>query len=60
LNFIQADDPLKQTEMFVSLMLGLRHYRVLLGLDTVPTAIEIDQMIQQAVELFLLKYQTKI
>ncbi|WP_019385692.1 TetR/AcrR family transcriptional regulator [Acinetobacter venetianus] len=60
LNFIQADDPLKQTEMIVSLMLGLRHYRVLLGLDTVPTAIEIDQMIQQAVELFLLKYQTKI
>ncbi|KXO79975.1 TetR/AcrR family transcriptional regulator [Acinetobacter venetianus] len=59
LNFIQADDPLKQTEMIVSLMLGLRHYRVLLGLDTVPTAIEIDQMIQQAVELFLLKYQTK-
>lgn len=46
--------------MIVSLMLGLRHYRVLLGLDTVPTAIEIDQMIQQAVELFLLKYQTKI
>lgn len=60
LNFIQADDPLKQTEMIVSLMLGLRHYRVLLGLDTVPTAIEIDRMIQQAVELFLLKYQTKI
>ncbi len=60
LNFIKADDPLKQTEMIVSLMLGLRHYRVLLGLDTVPTAIEIDQMIQQAVELFLLKYQTKI
>lgn len=60
LNFIQADDPLKQSEMIVSLMLGLRHYRVLLGLDTVPTAIEIDQMIQQAVELFLLKYQTKI
>ncbi|MCR4529692.1 TetR/AcrR family transcriptional regulator [Acinetobacter venetianus] len=60
LNFIKADDPLKQTEMILSLMLGLRHYRVLLGLDTVPTAIEIDQMIQQAVELFLLKYQTKI
>ncbi|RZG88070.1 TetR/AcrR family transcriptional regulator [Acinetobacter venetianus] len=58
--FIQKDDPLKQSEMIVSLMLGLRHYRVLLGLDTVPTAIEIDQMIQQAVELFLLKYQTKI
>lgn len=60
LGFIQKDDPLKQSEMIVSLMLGLRHYRVLLGLDTVPTAIEIDQMIQQAVELFLLKYQTKI
>ncbi|MFK4048914.1 TetR/AcrR family transcriptional regulator [Acinetobacter venetianus] len=59
LGFIQKDDPLKQSEMIVSLMLGLRHYRVLLGLDTVPTAIEIDQMIQQAVELFLLKYQTK-
>ena len=57
--FIRADDPLKQTELIVSLMLGLRHYRVLLGLDEVPTASEIDQMIQQAIELFLLKYQPK-
>ncbi|RSE33943.1 TetR/AcrR family transcriptional regulator [Acinetobacter junii] len=59
LKFIRADDPLKQTELIVSLMLGLRHYRVLLGLDEVPTASEIDQMIQQAIELFLLKYQPK-
>ena len=59
LNFIQADDPLKQTELIVALMLGRRHHKVLLGLDSVPTTVEIEQMIEQAIELFLLKYQPK-
>lgn len=59
LNFIQADDPLKQTELIVALMLGTRHHKVLLGLDSVPTTVEIEQMIEQAIELFLLKYQAK-
>ena len=59
LNFIQADDPLKQTELIVALMLGTRHHKVLLGLDSVPTTVEIEQMIEQAIELFLLKYQPK-
>ena len=59
LNFIQADDPLKQTELIVALMLGRRHHKVLLGLDSVPTTVEIEQMIEQAIELFLLKYQAK-
>ena len=59
LNFIQTDDPLKQTELIVALMLGRRHHKVLLGLDSVPTTVEIEQMIEQAIELFLLKYQPK-
>lgn len=58
--FIQADAPLKQTELIISLMLGIRHQQVLLGLAPVPTANEIDQIIQHAIEIFLLKYQPKI
>lgn len=42
-----------------ALMLGTRHHKVLLGLDSVPTTVEIEQMIEQAIELFLLKYQPK-
>ncbi len=57
--FIQADAPLKQTELIISLMLGIRHQQVLLGLAQVPTADEIDQIIQHAIEIFLLKYQPK-
>lgn len=57
--FIQADAPLKPTELIISLMLGIRHQQVLLGLAPVPTANEIDQIIQHAIEIFLLKYQPK-
>lgn len=58
--FIQADAPLKQTALIISLMLGIRHQQVLLGLAPVPTANEIDQIIQHAIEIFLLKYQPTI
>jgi TetR/AcrR family transcriptional repressor of mexJK operon len=58
--FIQADEPIKQTELIISLMLGIRHQQVLLGLAPVPTMDEIDQTIQHAIEIFLLKYQTKV
>ena len=58
--FIRADAPLKQTELIISLMLGIRHQQVLLGLAPVPTADEIDQIIQHAIEIFLLKYQPTI
>ncbi len=58
--FIQADAPLKQTELIISLMLGIRHQQVLLGLAPVPMADEIDQIIQHAIEIFLLKYQPTI
>ena len=58
--FIQAYAPLKQTELIISLMLGIRHQQVLLGLAPVPTANEIDQIIQHAIEIFLLKYQPTI
>ena len=54
--FIQPDDPQRQTELMVSLLLGMRHHKVLLGLSPVPTSQERHQIIQQAIELFLLKY----
>ncbi|NIE96320.1 TetR/AcrR family transcriptional regulator [Acinetobacter sp. Tr-809] len=56
--FIRADEPLKQTELIISLMLGIRHQQVLLGLAPVPSATEINQMIEQAIEIFMLKYQS--
>lgn len=58
--FIQADQPIKQTELIISLLLGIRHQQVLLGLAPVPTADEINQMIEHAIEIFMLKYQTKV
>lgn len=57
LKFIQAEDPFQQTELIVSLLLGMRHYQVLLGLADVPSPQEMQQQIQQTVEIFLLKYQ---
>ncbi|NNP67378.1 TetR family transcriptional regulator [Acinetobacter sp. Ac_5812] len=56
--FIRADEPLKQTELIISLMLGIRHQQVLLGLAPVPTTTEINQMIEHAIEIFMLKYQS--
>ena len=43
--------------LIVSLLLGMRHYQVLLGLADVPSPQEMQQQIQQTVEIFLLKYQ---
>lgn len=58
LGFIQSADPAYQTDLLLSLLLGVRHHQVLLGIQPIPTAEEIDQIIQDAIELFLLKYRT--
>ncbi|TCM65095.1 TetR family transcriptional regulator [Acinetobacter calcoaceticus] len=55
--FIRADDSDKQTALILTLLLGIRHHEVLLGMRELPTAVELQQIILDAIELFLLKYQ---
>lgn len=57
LGFIQADDPLYQTELLLTLLLGVRHHKVLLRIIPVPNAQEIDRFIRDAIDLFLLRYR---
>lgn len=54
--FIQTDDPQHQTELMVSLLLGMRHHKVLLSLSPLPDMQQRHQIIQQAIEIFMLKY----
>ncbi|USP40539.1 TetR/AcrR family transcriptional regulator [Acinetobacter sp. XS-4] len=57
LGFIQAADPVYQTELLLTLLLGVRHHKVLLRIIAVPSAQELDQIIQDAINLFMLKYR---
>lgn len=57
LGFIQADDPIYQTELLLTLLLGVRHHKVLLGITAAPNAQELEQIIREAINLFLLKYR---
>ncbi len=57
LGFIQADDPIYQTELLLTLLLGVRHHMVLLGITAAPNAQELEQIIRDAINLFLLKYR---
>ncbi|MGE8537996.1 MAG: TetR/AcrR family transcriptional regulator, partial [Acinetobacter sp.] len=54
--FIQPDLPEKQTELIVSLLTGTRHQKILLGLSPPPSHTAQQQIIAQAIELFMLKY----
>lgn len=54
--FIQVDRPEKQTELIVCLLTGTRHQKILLGLTAPPSSTEQQQIISQAIELFMLKY----
>lgn len=58
LGFIQADDPTYQTELLLTLLLGVRHHKVLLGITAAPNAQELEQIIRDAIHLFLLKYRS--
>ncbi|OTG80232.1 TetR family transcriptional regulator [Acinetobacter sp. ANC 5054] len=55
-DFIQAANPATQTELIVSLLAGLRHQEVLLGMRDCPTAEEQRDIIGFAIEIFMLKY----
>ncbi len=55
--FIQADAVEQQTSLILSLLLGVRHHEVLLELCPAPNAAEIEKIIKDSMNLFLLKYQ---
>ncbi len=59
LSFIQPAAPVAYTELLLSLLLGIRHQHVLLGMQPVPDQQERDCMIQQSIELFLLRYEVR-
>jgi TetR/AcrR family transcriptional repressor of mexJK operon len=56
LGFIQAADVEQQRLLLLSLLLGLRHLEVLLGVRPIPNATQQSEIIQQSIELFMLKY----
>lgn len=49
-------DYFQQTELIMSLLLGVRHYEVLLGIRDLPTEAEKQQIIENSMQIFLLKY----
>lgn len=55
-HFIQQDDPLRQTELMLSLLFGNRHQKVLLGVFPVPALEQQQIIIQDAIHIFLLRY----
>ncbi|MFH7766091.1 TetR/AcrR family transcriptional regulator [Acinetobacter sp. BSP-28] len=59
LGFIQPEALKNLTLLILSLLLGMRHHEVLLGIRAVPTAEERQQIIANSIELFMLKYQKK-
>lgn len=58
--FIQHADPQQQTELIASLLFGMRHQKILLGLIPTPTAEQQHEIIESAIEIFLLKYVNNI
>lgn len=59
LGFIQAEELRTLTLLIVSLLFGMRHHEVLLGVREVPTAEEKQQILLNSIEIFMLKYQKK-
>ncbi|WP_445116936.1 TetR/AcrR family transcriptional regulator [Acinetobacter sp. WZC-1] len=56
LGFIRPDEMEQQTSLILSLLLGVRHHEVLLGIRVPPTGPEKQQIIHSSIELFLMKY----
>lgn len=56
LNFIQAVNLEKQIYLLISLLLGHRHHEVLLGIRAIPDLEERKSIIEDAIEILMLKY----
>lgn len=54
--FIQSNEIDKQICLILSLLLGMRHHEVLLGIRNPPDAKEKESIITECIDLFLLKY----
>lgn len=57
LKFIKKDAPEKQMNLILSLLLGVRHHEVMLGIRQSPNAEETHQVIEESIDLFMLKYK---
>lgn len=57
LNFIQDANIEKQIHLLISLLLGQRHHEVLLGIRAIPNVEERQSIVEEAIEIFMLKYQ---
>lgn len=58
-HFIDADQVEQPTQLLLSLLFGQRHHDVLLGVRDVPTHDQMQQIIVDAIEIFMLKYRPK-
>ena len=58
LGFIRTNNLKTLTLLILSLLLGMRHHEVLLGIRAVPTLDEKQQIIFASIDLFLMKYST--
>ncbi|WP_171255072.1 TetR/AcrR family transcriptional regulator [Acinetobacter sp. NCu2D-2] len=58
-HFIQVADVEQQIELLGSLLFGFRHQKILLGVKAVPTPEEKQQIIQDSIEIFLLRYPAR-
>ena len=56
LGFIRTETLKTLTLLILSLLLGMRHHEVLLGIRAVPNAEERQQIILTSIDLFLMKY----
>ena len=56
LGFIRTETVKTLTLLILSLLLGMRHHEVLLGIRAVPNAEERQQIILTSIDLFLMKY----
>jgi len=55
--FIQVDNIEKQINLILSLLLGIRHHEVLLGIRQPPTEQEKQYIINESIDLFMMKYR---
>jgi len=59
LQFICRDQPQNATLLIVSLLTGLRHHEVLMGIRAVPNHLERQEIIDSSIDLFMHRYACK-